>query len=377
MRLFHSIFGAHHHPAAYPASLVDLAIERAVDATDARLRLLAGYRKQLRRPVMAAIDHVIALVDAIGEPVPTGIRGYADEPRLAAVFASPADMLERLGSDQALADLLSDSATAAAERLPQRPAPRFAHHSVAVPVAGTGKGLMGQGGGNDDDPGQETNHVFALLLCKRSERTVLGVDLVDDRITRDVRQVAVSFDRHRLLDPMLSETEHRRHLKRRGFDHLLTLALTRMAEVQVEEADLLRQRDLLRRKRAALQRGGWSFEAGDAGRPDPAALQTELEAITQRLSALGADNNLLRTHLRIVVEVLQDAPQQLWAEPLTLSLDAMNIQRDANDASARHVHLWELCTAAGRRETMLPLNIPVAELPAHEDLVTAARRYLY
>lgn len=44
-----------------------------------------------------------------------------------------------------------------------------------------------------------------------------------------------------------------------SFDHLLALALNRIAEVRVEREDLIRQRDLLRRKRSAQP---WSVGAG-------------------------------------------------------------------------------------------------------------------
>ena len=82
---------------------------------------------------------------------------------------------------------------------------------------------------------------------------ILGMDLVGDRVQKDVAQVTVSFSGHRLLDPGCSEAETRRQLKRRAFDHLLSLALTRIAGMRVEREDLKRQRDLLRRKLAALE----------------------------------------------------------------------------------------------------------------------------
>jgi len=51
----------------------------------------------------------------------------------------------------------------------------------------------------------------------------LGMDLVGDQVHRDVPQVTVSFSAHRLLDPAASADETRRQLKRRAFDHLLTM----------------------------------------------------------------------------------------------------------------------------------------------------------
>jgi hypothetical protein len=334
VKLFQSIFGRGETRGRYPEVLIELAIERAVDGTDSRLRLLPGYRKRLRAPVIQAIDHVVALVDGIPACVPAGRSEHGAEPRLAALFASAEEMLDIFGRDSELADFLSS------------------HDASNGP------------------------RVTALLLAERVERNILGMDLVGDQVRRDVQQVAVSFTAHRLLDPRGDEAETRRQLKRRAFDHLLSLALTRIAEVRVERADLTRQRDLLRRKLTTLERGGWGFDAPEGGHADPAALATELDAVTAQLEALGADEGVLGAHLEIVTDLLGEAVRQLWAEEITLYLDPMNIQRDAQNPSARRIVLQELHNARGRRVAMLPVSLAPGDLPPREDFVAAAERYL-
>ena len=334
MNLFQSIFRGGESRGRYPESLIDAAIERAVEGTDARLRLLPGYRKRLRVPVIHAIDQVVVLVDAIPAPLVAGRREHGEDPRLAAVFSSAADMLHIFGRDAALTAFLAAPEGAGAER------------------------------------------VTCLLLAERVERNILGMDLVGDQVRRDVPQVAVSFIGHRLLDPRVDEAEMHRALQRRAFDHLLVLALTRIAEVRVEREDLIRQRDLLRRKRAAFERGGWTFETEQGTPEDPAALAAELDAITAQLAVLGADEGVLRAHLGIVADSLAEAERQFWAEELGLSLDAMNIRRDAGEPSARRIVLNELHNARGWRLVMLPLMIAPGEIPPREDFVAAAERYL-
>jgi hypothetical protein len=105
LKLFQSIFGGGETRGRYPESLIEAAIERAVDGTDSRLRLLTGYRKRLRKPVVVAIDHVVALVDGVHESLSAGRAEHGTEPRLAALFASAADMLEIFARDAALKDL--------------------------------------------------------------------------------------------------------------------------------------------------------------------------------------------------------------------------------------------------------------------------------
>jgi hypothetical protein len=157
----------------------------------------------------------------------------------------------------------------------------------------------------------------------------------------------------------------------------LSLALARIAERRVERDDLARQRDLLRRKLTALERGGWGFDSPEGEPPDRNTLLAELDAVTEQLQALDAGSDVLAAHLGIVVELLGDAEHQLWGEGITLCLDAMNIQRPAQNPSARQIHLQELHNAPGRRAVMLPISLTPRELPPWEDFITAAQRYLY
>lgn len=334
MKLFQSIFGAERARERYPESLIEQAIERATDGTDARLRLLPGYRKRLRAPIIGAIDHVVAIVDGIGAPVAASASQYSDEPRLRALFSAPREMLAILARDAALKGYLASA------------------------------------------DGRGAGAVTALLLADRVERQVLGMDLVGDQVRKDVRQVAVSFSAHRLLDPSIDEEDCRRQWKRRAFDHLLTLALARIAAMQTQRADLKHQHDLLRRKLEALERGGWSFAATEQAPTDPAALHAELEALKTQLSALGADHEVLKRHLELLAEVMNDAPHQLHSETIELWLDAMNIQRDPDDASAQRIGFQELRNALNRRAVLLPLRIDPADLPATPDWLAEAQRHL-
>jgi hypothetical protein len=333
LKLFQSFFGGDENPGRYPESLVEAAIERAVDGTDARLRLLPGYRKRLREPVIHAIDHVVALVDAIPAPLMASRDDFSADPRLAALFVSAGQMLDLLGRDRAMTHFQKEAA-AGAERL------------------------------------------TALLLAERIEKNVLGMELAGEQVRRDVAQLTVSFRNHRLVDVADNEAETRRQLKRRAFDHLLSLALARIAEVREERSDLARQRDVLRHKLATLERSGWSFEAGEAAPPEPASLQAELADIEIELERLGSDAGVLNTHLDIVVDQLAQADQLLQRETLHLRLDSMNIQRDAQDGAGRDIVMPEIHNARGQRSVLLLISVKPGELPPQENRLATAYRYL-
>jgi hypothetical protein len=333
LKLFHSIFGGGEEDGRYPERLVEAAIERAVEGTDRRLRALSGYKKQLRPPIVHAIDHVVHLVDRLPAPVATGRADYSADPRLTALFASADHMLEVFGHGAVLNEFRK---------------------------------------GSTDSAGR----VIALLLAERTEKNMLGNDLVGDMVRRDVAQVAVNFSGHRLLEPATNEARTRRQLKRRAFDQLLTLALTRITEARGYRADLSRQRDLLRSKLRTLEQSGWNFEAQEGARPDPKALSAELQATESELTSLGADSGALQASLDIVADVLEHAEEQLWGGELVMYLDRMNIQRDAQAASAQQIILPELHNARGQHLVMLLVSLAPGELPQRVDFSTAAARYL-
>ena len=333
LKLFQSIFGGSEKHGDYPESLIELAIERTVDGTDPRLRALPGYRKRLRAPVIHAIDHAIALVDSMSVPLPAASGDYGSDPRLMSMFASAKHMLEVFGKSKALRDY------------------RESHADIG-------------------------ERVTALLVAERTEKNILGIDLAGDMIRREVAQVTVNFHNHRLMDPAPSEAEARRLLKRRAFDHLLSLALLRITEAIGERADLNRQRDLLRSKLNALKQGGWNFDDADGAHPEPQALQAALDQIEKQLAELGADSDTLNRQMDIIADLLSDAEKQFWPATVDLHLDSMNIQRPADDASAQHIRFQELHNTRGQQVVALLVSLKYDELPRQQKFSDMAERYL-
>lgn len=336
LRLFQSIFGgAADVDGRYPERVVDAAIERALDGTDPRLRILPGYRKRLRPLVIHAVDHVVRLVEGLPSPAELSRKGYGADPRLSAFFASADHLTEVVNADRALSDFLARTEAGVAER------------------------------------------IIALLVTVKQERKVLGVALEGEILKRDVPQITVSFANHRVVDPAITEEETRRLLKRRAFDHLLGIALGRIAPARKKRAGLEQQRTLLRRKLMTFRSGRWDFdETRGRAVPDVAALETQLGEIEVQLQGLGADAGVLQFHLDILSEVLSQAEQELWARPVSLILDSMNIKRDHARGNAHEVALQELHSASGRTAILLPVVVPRSELLTRPDLITEAQRYL-
>ena len=332
--LFQSLFSARSEAVgAWPEELVQEAIDRAVDGTDPRLRVLAGYRKRLREPVIRAVDHVVRLVNELPPPIAVNAASYREQACLRAMFASPERMLEVLARDQGLENARREGLCA-------------------------------------EQP------VTAMLSMRMSEKHTLGIDIEDEVLKRDVQQTVVSFDAHRLVDPCAEEALTRRALRRRAFDHILAQALDDMALRRSSRKELAGQRELLQRKRVALKRSGWSFDGAraPAAAPDEAALERELADIEAQLEALGPDEKTLEKHMEMLVAALVEPDRKLWSVERMLILDHRNVLRAKADSVARELSVRELHDARGARMVMLLVGIDLALLP-RPDFFRAAKRY--
>lgn len=336
-KLFQSIFGAGvETQGKYPEQIVDFATERAVDATDPRIRAVGGYKKALRPAIVAAIDHVVALVNLIGSPLGLNRSAFGSSAEVSNFFASVEDMEAMLKRDPELCQWQKSSG-ALAER------------------------------------------VVTLLLAEMHERNTFGVALEGGVLRHDVPQVTVSFSKHRFVDPTGSEEETRKLLRRRAFDHMLSLALAAMAEAHGERQDLERERDLLRMKVAALARGHWGFGSEDGGSGggepiDAEALQDRIAELDAQLGALGS--GLLQSHLDILADTLSRAPQQLWAKRATLCIDRQGVKQAQPTATAPEVPIGVLHNAAGRSLAMRLVSVERGDLPPPPDFLREAQRYL-
>jgi hypothetical protein len=336
LQLFQSIFGTvRDETSRHPPELIQRAIERAVDGTDPRLRAIPGYQNKLRPAVMHGIDHVIALVDGLAPALELSSGAFGTDPEVTAYFASVDHLHEVLRSEPTINQWL------------------------------------GSVDGSAADP------VFMLLLMTLQERQVFGAALEGDRVIHDVAQTTVSLSRHQLLDPSGEDGETRRLLKRRAFDHLLSLALGHIAAALSERGELERERDLLRRKHAALAAGRWGFDAsGESPVPDPQALQRQLDGIESQLEALGIGAGLLNAHLEIVVDVLTRAERNFWLAREPLAVDRLGVKQARASTLAPELGLAVLHNAAGRSLVVRLVRIARAALPPRLDLLREAERYL-
>jgi hypothetical protein len=338
LSFFQSIFGIEPEaPSGYPEHRVTQAIERAVDGTDPRLRALGDYAHELRPAVLMAINHVMSLTAGLPEPVELSRAGYRNDSRLAAFFASIEHMHEVIAAD-----------------------PRVMNFRLGP-----------QGG--------SAYTVLALMVMQKKERTVLGMELNGERVRKDVQQTAVHFTAHRFEDLALRDEEFHDQIRRRTFDHLLQIALHRIATAREKRGELRQQQQLLQQKLRALDAGHWGFEtSGEEGAQalSEADLQARIAELEAQLISMGADKGVLQIRLGLIKEVLSDAERQLMHHKTDLIVDRMGVKRQLGDEAVLELHLDEIQSALGQSMVILPVRIMLDELPSRDDLLDKAMRYL-
>ena len=314
LRLFANLFGCTDDVGTnLSETQIKAAIERAVDGTDPRLRIVSGYAKRLREPVIHAVRQAIELVARLPAPIVADRRALNDHPVFSALFYSEENLEQILSRDLALKEF------------------RAAHPSSAEPVT-------------------------ALSVARRNEKHGFGIVQVGDQARSDVARTTVSFSEHRLLGPAASEGETRRLLTGRAFDYVLSVALRKLTEQSQERDVLTRRRALLRSKLAILQRcGGFSRHTGEQ---EQVQLQSRLEAIEAELATLASAEDTLPANLATIAGVLETSERHLWMQDCVLCLDKLYVLHEKPEPSAPPAMFTELHDSEDQRVTVLLVSIP-------------------
>ncbi|HJV34259.1 hypothetical protein [Geomonas sp.] len=323
LRLLHSIFGSEKE-GSYPEALIKEAIERVVEGTDPWLRAVSGYKKKLRPAVVRAIDHVVTLVGQLPPALPARLAVQGEDSPLKRFFISSLDMRKAFREDPSLAEYLEKA-------------------------------------------GDDSETIVALLAMEKEERGIFGAELKGDVVIKDVPQVTLAFDAHRLIDPSADETATRRLLMRRAYDHLIGLALRELSAVKSEREELEKRRALLEAKYNLLQRGGWGFDQADpSGKLTVAEVERGLAEIEGQLKKLGGDDRMLDTYLALVGEVLGHPEQLLWGARQTVFVDRMGIKRAEASDEAPELSYQEIFNAEGRSMVVTLVSLGKEELALEE-----------
>jgi len=318
-------------------AMIDKAIERAVAATDPRFRFLPNYQKRLRNPVIHAAQHIMALVDKLPPAVALNKGAFSHDPRIRTLFASPQDLPQIMQESAFIADFL--------EQL----------------------------------TGPPPDQLYGLLSMVRTERTIFGMDLQNEQLVQDKKQISVNFSDYRFAGISGTEADTRKEITRRGFDFLLQMALTRIANTRESRDKLGARQQLLMQKLDTMHKGSWGLGSmldRESGSPAKTSkiLETELEEIEQALQQLGPQETLLEHGFEILCKVLEQVDSWLAMRDIKLHLDYRGIKISASDAagSAEQTFCELYSEAAGLPRICLLGYYPHNELPERSDRMREA-----
>ena len=270
---------------------IDKAIDMVVDETDARLRLISGYRRKLRKPVIRSLVYVNYLVARIPAPIEISRKAYGIDPRVNALFASVNEMQDLFRRSKQL------------------------------------KGLF------EDAP--DNDRVYTTLGMIKTEKNILGMELKGEMVRREVAQVAVNFSDHWLGVCGLSEDEVRKQMKWRGIHSLAASALENITRLKGKTGELEKQRALLKVKLRVIgtRHRGLEALAGDAPEEgqDRHATLLRLEEVEQGLRESHASLGTLDDYLDQVRKVLSHPSRYLGVRMHSVRVDRLGIKVTGGD----------------------------------------------
>lgn len=335
-RFLQSIFtAAPTEPEKFDKDLMLKAIERVVIGTDPRLRAVSHYRRKLWDSVEHALDFVVKFVNALPPAIVADRQSYLTDPRLRALFASPDHMQEVLSFSEGIRNYRQ-------------------HHAGPLPA-----------------------EVYAGLGAVRVEKNVLGIEQDGSMLRRDVSQTVVNFCDHRLVCLTDNEPDTRRRLMRRGFDYLIATALQRLIASRLQRTQLEQQQRLLQQKAGLLKTAQLGLESmtgpTTSAQPDFDAIEQQLQELEAELDQLGADADTIEDHLTSVAATLAEPEQYLRLEPVTLTLDHMNIKTSPDSSRVTNTMTFnEIVLGEDQRLVSLFIRLSSQDLLPPPDLLQEA-----
>jgi hypothetical protein len=324
-------------PSEADKQLIEDLIEALVDTVEPRVRTRSGYREKLAPGVLRMIEHLRAMARERLEPLVLSRTSWSQDPRINAFFATADDVPACIGRSQEVRRF-------------------FEQHP-------------------------ECTEAYALLGMKREERQVFAPKLEGDALKHDVAQISVSFTGHRLLAPAAELAQTRLEVGRRIMQRVAQLALSRILALDQKATDLQQRKGYLatRLKVLLLARDGMEGLVND-----PATIEQQIREIEQELKTTVGDYietkaslATLDGYIEQINAVLALPEEQVILTHVPLRITRMGMKLEAGSSEpAEDLDLYELSVGQGLRATIEMVRIPRAEMPAKEDLIAQAKRYL-
>lgn len=287
-----------------PGKVADIPgiVERVVDGTDGRIRLVSGYRKKLQDIIRSSLAFADELVEHIPGAIEVNRHTFVSDPYVNAFFANVSDMRAIFSQSSEIKEFLE---------------------------------------GYGDNAAMEC---CTLLCMHMSEKTVMGMELSGDIMKREVRQVAVNFSDHRIYSPAPHEEGTRQGLKQCLFDGLVTNALERITRMRLSNYRLKSELQVLKARQRRYQQ--------TLQRSEDSATRREYETVCRDLERLEAELSRIplatpQAALEQVITVFSNPEHFVRMRKFSLRLSKMGIliegetSQPCNDLDLTEVSIGE------------------------------------
>ena len=319
---------------------VKQAIELAVIGIDAGLRVVKDYESRMLPAVESALAHCSALAAVIPGPIDLRPDAWERDSSVRALFVQSVEIDQLLGRSL---ELLAFAA-------------QPAHAGV--------------------------DEMCAVISLMRTEQKVLGWANHGEILHKDAVQRTVSFSRHRLLAPSVSEAELRREIEWRAYEHLAVNALGYLLRSAGAEPPRGRVSALLRERLQLLQRTRAGLEAMHQ---PPVANEAAFHSLRQQLvengrqvASLHRRTNTLEERLARVIEVLAKPADVIAFRRIEDRLTSLNIVAGADAEVATELRLAEISTKGAQTfaRTTAIVRLNRCQLKPRRMDFSAAERWL-
>jgi hypothetical protein len=288
------------------------AVERVVDETSRRLRVLPGYRRRLEGPVADTFLHIDSLVERMPGSFLCSRSAFGVDPRVKTFFVNPGHLQEVFSQSREVRELF--------------------------------------------DANPQAEECCTLVCMRKEERQKFGVALVGGSVHREVMQTTVSFQQHQLYSPGVSETDARRALKCCIFNSLLSHMRQQLVAARAGDLERRKQLSDLRRRLREAQRQ----EATGESLQD---LQLQIEARERAARNPSQAPQTLEEQLGFVSDVLRKPDQFVSGgfQRLRLSHLGVRVEQDSTEPACE-LDIAEIRIANREPRVAALVRFPRAEL---------------
>ncbi len=315
---------------------VTAAIERTVDAIDPRLRMIRRYGVKLRPALEHSLRYVHELIAKIPGSLAVDRHSFGTDPQVQAFFASRSDMQSLFSQSRDIQGFFAQNC--------------------------------------------DFDRCYALMVMNLRERKTTGYAMEGEILRRDVIQTTVNFSAHRFVQPAETEEGVRAGLRERALQHLITRAITALAEVHERQDSLRSQRGRveaeLRAAEAPAREIDRLLDPAGPRQARVAELAQALAEIERALAESSAKVATLDDELDLVYQVLDSPETHCQVERRTLQVDRMGIKVEDHSGRGQGVTFANIWIGSTHRVGAI-VSFPQQELMATESFVDRALATLH